>query len=199
MLIEFDALVKRRRQIVDMITAEKLRLQQAISKQLVKSIKRLIAALQRELDDVENMMDAAVAAQPEWRKDEDLLTSVPGIGKQISRVVIAGLPELGKLGPKQITALAGLAPFTQKSGKWNGKSRIHGGRASVRSALFMGALVAMKYNPPLKAFYEKLVAAGKEKMVAIIAVAHKLLIHLNAIVRDGRPWSAALAQTGTGG
>jgi transposase len=101
---------------------------------------------------------------------------------------VAGLPELGSLDRRKISALVGLAPWTRQSGRWKGKSFIGGGRADVRSALFMGALVAAQHNPVLKAFYERLLAAGKEKMVALIAVARKLLTILNAIVRDGKPW-----------
>ena len=113
---------------------------------------------------------------------------MPGVGPAISSRLLAGLPELGALDRRQIAALAGLAPWTRQSGQWRGKSFIGGGRAAVRSALFMGALVAVKHNRTLKAFYERLIAEGKEKMVALIAVARKLLTILNAILRDGEPW-----------
>jgi transposase len=105
--------------------------------------------------------------------------------------LIAELPELGQLGRRQVAALVGLAPFTRQSGQWRGKSFIGGGRSAVRAALFMGALVAKRYNPVLKAFFDRLVAAGKPKMVALIAVARKLLTILNAIIRDNRPWQTA--------
>ena len=126
------------------------------------------------------------------REKEDLLSSVPSVGPTISRTLIAELPELGTLGGKQIVALVGLAPFTRQSGQWRGKSFIGGGRPSVRRALFMGAIVARKHNPLLKAFFERLLAAGKPKKVAIIAVARKLLTILNAIVRDGTPWKGTV-------
>jgi transposase len=116
---------------------------------------------------------------------------VPGVGPVIARTLISELPELGTLGRKEIAALAGLAPFTRQSGKWRGKSFIGGGRTAVRCALFMGAMVAKQHNPILKAFFDRLVAAGKPKMVAIIAVARKLLTMLNAIIRDNRPWQIA--------
>ena len=122
---------------------------------------------------------------------EELLSSVPGVAKGISRTLIAELPELGSLTAKQIGALAGLAPFTRQSGKWRGKSFIGGGRPSVRAALFMGALVASRHNPVLKAFRDRLVARGKPKIVAIIATARKLLTILNAIIRDQKPWQNA--------
>lgn len=116
---------------------------------------------------------------------------MPGVGKAIARTLIAELPELGTLDRRQIASLAGLAPFTRQSGKWRGRSFIGGGRASVRAALFMGALVASRHNPVLKAFRDKLVAQGKPKIVAIIATARKLLTILNAIIRDQRPWQIA--------
>ena len=116
---------------------------------------------------------------------------MPGVGPIIARTLIAELPELGQLGRKQIAALTGLAPFTRQSGQWRGSSFIGGGRAPVRAALFMGAMVAKQHNPALKAFFDRLVAVGKPKMVALIAVARKLLTILNAILRDNRPWQNA--------
>jgi transposase len=183
-------LVARRRQIVEMIGAESQRLKRA-PERLGKSIARLLKALQKELTSVDGDIDDAVRGSPAWREKEDLLTSVPGIGKTIARTLIAQLPELGRLGRKQIAALAGLAPFTRQSGAWRGKSCIGGGRIAVRAALFMGAMVARRHNPVLKAFFERLVAAGKPKMVALIAVARKLLTILNAVLRDQKPWQSA--------
>ena len=136
-------------------------------------------------------IDDAVRGSPVWREKEDLLVSVPGVGPVISRTLIAELPELGQLGRKEIAALAGLAPFTRQSGQWRGKSFIGGGRTVVRTVLFMGAMVAKRHNPLLKAFFDRLRAAGKPKMVALIAVARKLLTILNAIIRDNQPWQTA--------
>jgi transposase len=183
-------LVHRRRQIIEMIGAESQRLKRAPDS-LRKSIARLIKALQKELTSVDTDIDGAVRTSPAWRETEDLLTSVPGVGKTISRTLIAELPELGRLNRKQIAALAGLAPFTRQSGAWRGKSCIGGGRVSVRSALFMGAMVAKRHNPALKTFFDRLVAVGKPRMVALIAVARKLLTILNAILRDQKPWQNA--------
>jgi transposase len=183
-------LVQRRRQIVQMIGAENQRLRRAAARTR-KSILRLLKALQNELDDVNSDIDDAVRGSPAWRVAEDLLTSVPGIGPAISRTLIAELPELGRLNRKQIAALAGLAPFTRQSGQWRGKSFIGGGRTAVRTALFMGALVAKQHNPILKDFFNRLVSAGKPKIVALIAVARKLLTILNAIIRDQKPWQTA--------
>jgi len=184
-------LVGRRRQIVAMIGAERQREQRVTASRLRKSIARLIKALEKELASMDADIDDAIKNSPAWRTKEELLTSVPSIGPVISRTLVAELPELGQLSHKQIAALVGLAPFTRQSGKWRGKSFIGGGRSAVRAALFMGAMVAKKYNPILKAFFDRLVAAGKPKMVALIAVARKLLTILNAIVRDGKPWQNA--------
>lgn len=183
-------LMVRRRQIVDMIAAESQREKRA-SHRVKRSITRVVRALRCELEDVDGDIDAAVRASPLWCEAENLLTSVPGIGRVISRTLIAEMPELGRLDRKQIAALAGLAPFTRQSGQWRGKSFIGGGRTTVRTALFMGAMVAMRFNPVLKAFHQRLLAAGKAKKVAIVAVARKLLTILNAILRDRKPWQTA--------
>jgi transposase len=184
-------LITRRRQIIEMIGAERQREKRATSARLRKSIARLVRALEKELTSLDDDINDAVRGSPAWREKEDLLASVPGIGPTIARTLIAGLPELGRLGRKQIAALVGLAPFTRQSGKWRGKSFIVGGRAPIRSVMFMGAMVAKRHNPLLKVFFERLVAAGKPKIVALIAVARKLLTILNAIIRDNRPWQIA--------
>ena len=181
-------LIARRRQIVAMIVAERQRESRATAKRLKKSIARLIRALEKELTSVDTDIDEAVRGSPAWREKEDLLASVPGIGPVIARTLIAELPELGQLTRKQIAALAGLAPWTRQSGKWQGKSFIGGGRPVVRTALFQGALVASRHNLVLKSFFHHLTTAGKPKMVALIAVARKLLTILNAILRDQKPW-----------
>lgn len=181
-------LVARRRQIVAMMVAERQRQTRLAGPRLQKSIARLLAALQKELSSLEADIDDAVRGSPVWREKEDLLASVPGVGPVIARTMIAELPELGTLDRRQIAALAGLAPWTRQSGTWKGRSFIGGGRAAVRAALFTGAMVAARHNPDLKAFRDRLVAAGKPKIVAIVAVARKLLTILNAIIRDGKPW-----------
>lgn len=183
-------LVTRRRQILEMIGAEQQREKRATPR-LKKSIARLVKALEKELASLDADIDDAVRGSPAWRDKENLLASVPGVGPIIARTLIAELPELGRLNRKQVAALAGLAPFTRQSGKWRGKSFIGGGRMAVRTVLYMGAMVAKKHNPVLKAFFDRLVRAGKPKMVALIAVARKLLTILNAILRDNRPWQTA--------
>jgi transposase len=184
-------MIARRRQIIEMIGAERQREKRVTMASLRKSIKRVVATLEKELSSLDADIDDAVRGSPAWRAKEDLLASVPGVGPTIARTLIAELPELGRLDRKQIAALAGLAPFTRQSGRWRGKSFIGGGRTVVRTLLFMGALVAKRHNPILKAFFDRLVAAGKPKMVALIAVARKLLTILNAILRDNRPWQNA--------
>jgi transposase len=181
-------LVGRRRRIIAMVVAEKQRQKRLAEPRLQKSIARLLRALEKELSELDRDIDAAVRGSPAWRDKEDLLASVPGVGKAIARTLLAELPELGSLDRRRIAALAGLAPWTRQSGQWRGKSFIGGGRASVRTALFMGAMVASRHNPELKAFRDRLVAAGKPKLVALVATARKLLTILNAIVREQQPW-----------
>jgi len=184
-------LVARRRQIVEMLQAERQREKRTTVRRLKKSLARLIAALEKELNALDSDIDDTVRGSPVWREKENLLASVPGVGSQTARTLLGELPELGTLGRKQITSLVGLAPYTRQSGQWRGKSMIGGGRKTVRSALFIAALVASRHNPQLKAFRDRLVAAGKPKMVAIIAVARKLITILNAILRDKKPWQPA--------
>ena len=130
---------------------------------------------------------------PAWREREDLLRSIPGIGPVASRTLLAALPELGRLTNKQAAALAGLAPFDDDSGTRRGSRHIRGGRADVRSALYMAALSAARHNPPLRAFRERLRAAGKRAKVALVAVARKLVVLANAVLKAGRPWDPAIA------
>lgn len=181
-------LVTRRSQIIRMIVAEKQREQRATNRHVRKSLARLIRALEKEINSVDEEIDGMLRNSPVWREKEDLLASVPGIGPITTRTLLAEVPELGTLDRRKIASLIGLAPFTRQSGEWRGRSFIAGGRASVRSVLFMAAMSAKRCNPTLKLFYERLVAAGKPKMVALIAVARKLLTILNAIIRDKKPW-----------
>ena len=186
-------LVARRRQIIQMIVAERQRQKRLTEPRLQKSIARLLAALQKELSSLETDIDEAVRGSPAWCEKEELLTSVPGIGKTIARTLLAELPELGNIDRRKAAALTGLAPWTRQSGQWKGKSFIGGGRAPVRAALFVGAMVAARHNPELKAFRDRLVQAGKPKLVALVATARKLLTILNAILRNGRPWQEGRA------
>lgn len=186
-------LVSRRRQIVEMIGAESQRETRAVDKRLKNSIARLKKALEKELVEIDGEIDDNTRGREEWREKEELLRSVPGVGRVIARTLLCELPELGRVDGKKIASLVGLAPWTRKSGKWQGKSMIGGGRASTRAVLFMGAMVAKKHNPLLKAFFDRLVARGKPKLLALIAVARKLVTMLNAMVRDNKKWTQELA------
>jgi transposase len=188
-------LVTRRRQIVQMLQAEGQRKRRLANRRLLRSVERLIKALEKELSNLDEEIRDNIHGSPVWREKDDLLQSVPGIGPNISAMLIAELPELGTLSRRKIASLVGLAPFTRQSGQWRGKAMIEAGRSQVRRALYMGALVAARRNKPLKAFRDRLVAAGKPKKVALIAVARKLLTILNAIARDRTPWRDAMIPT----
>jgi transposase len=184
-------LVTRRRQIIQMIVAEKQRERQMPTRHLKKNAARLIKALEKELEVLNTDIGDSVRGSPVWREKEDLLQSVPGVGPIVARSLLAEMPELGTLTRREVASLAGLAPWTRQSGKWRGKSFTGGGRSSVRTTLFMAAMVGARCNPLLKAFHQRLITAGKPKLVALIAVARKLLTVLNAILRDKMPWQYA--------
>jgi transposase len=184
-----DALLTRRRQLLEMLVAEKNRLGFA-PRPLHKGIQQHIRWLERQLDDVTGEVATVVEASPVWRAQDDLLQSVPGIGPIVSAVLIAELPELGALSHKQIATLVGVAPLARDSGTLRGKRMLYGGRAPVRTALYLAVLCGRRWNPQIKAFYDRLVAAGKPKKVALIACARKLLTIVNAMVRDQARWQA---------
>ncbi|SFI63675.1 Transposase IS116/IS110/IS902 family protein [Methylobacterium brachiatum] len=184
-------LVALRRQIIEMLAAEKNRPHRTEVPRIAKSTTRLVKALEKELAGVDDEIDTGVRGSPAWLATEDLLASVPGVGPVTARTLLAELPELGRLDGRQIAALADLAPFVREFCKWKGRAMVAGGCKSVRTALFMAALTACRHNPVLKPFRDRLVAAGKPKMVAVIAVARKLLTILNAMLRDQKPWQIA--------
>ena len=184
-------LVSRRRQIIEMIVAERQREKRAENVRVRKSLVRHIKVLEKELPEIDNDIDTLVRGSPVWRAKEELLVSFPGVSNTLARTFLAEVPELGTLNRRQIASLAGLAPFTRQSGRWKGKSMIGGGRAKLRAGLYMAALSASRYHPQLKVFYRRLVTAGKPKMVALIAAARKVLTTLNAMLRDQKPWQPA--------
>jgi transposase len=184
-------LVSRRTQIIEMLVAERQREKRADAVRVRKSLARHIAALEKELPVIDRDIDTLVRGSPVWREKEDLLVTVPGIGNTLARTFLAQIPELGSLDRRQIASLVGVAPFTRQSGRWRGKSMIAGGRAAPRAAIFMAALTASRCNPVLRAFYRGLLARGKPKMVALIAVARKILTILNAMLRDKKQWQPA--------
>jgi transposase len=181
-------LVARRRQLVAMITSEGQRRRQARDPRLGRRLEAHVAWLQKELSALETDLDDAVRGTPAWRVAEDLLASVPGIGKTSARTLIAELPELGSLDRRKIAALVGVAPINRDSGTFRGRRMVMGGRASVRTALYMPTLTAIRHNPALHAFYRRLIGRGRPAKVAITACMRKLLVILNAILRDHRPW-----------
>jgi len=185
--LKFANLITRRRQIVDMITDDSQRAHRA-DEDGKASIARTIAWLQLELARIDSDIDDHVKGSEIWLADEELLVSVPGVGKTTARTLLSHLPELGKIDGRKLAALVGIAPFTQQSGAWRGKSAIGGGRTVVRSALFVVAMTAARFNPVFKEAYKALLARGKPKKVALIAIARRLLVTLNAIMRDRKPW-----------
>lgn len=184
-------LVTRRRQLIEMITAEGNRARQLESRRLKERIDRHRALLQDELSAIEAELDGTIRGTPIWREKDDLLKSVPGVGDTLARTLIAELPELGTLDRKKIAALVGVAPFNRDSGTLRGKRTVWGGRAAIRATLYMAALVASRCNPVIARFYRRLLAAGKPKKLALTACMRKLLTILNAIIRDQTPWQNA--------
>jgi len=179
--------VLRRRQLVDMLTAEQNR-RALVSRSLRKRLDRHIAWLERELASVETELQELIEASDRWRARDDLLQSTPGVGPRISYALVALLPELGTLNRQHIASLVGVAPFNDDSGGHRGIRRIKGGRTAVRNVLYMGALVGVRFNPVLKAFYQRLRAKGKPAKVALVACMRKLLTILNVMVRTQTPW-----------
>jgi transposase len=180
----------RRRQLLEMMVAEKNRLQMA-SEAVARRIAAHVRWLEKELCRVDRELDEAVRESETWRANEELLRSVPGVGPVLARTLLAELPELGTLPRRRLCALVGVAPFNRDSGTFRGKRQVWGGRAPVRAALYMGALVATRHNPLIREFYERLLAAGKPKKVALVACMRKLLSILNAVMRDRVPWHSA--------
>lgn len=181
------ALVARRRQLVEMLTAEKNRLLSAASP-IRKRVQAHIAWLERELDHTNTELTETIRQSPLWREKDDLLQSVPGVGPVLTSTLLASLPELGTLTHKQIAALVGVAPLNCDSGTLRGRRTVWGGRAQVRAVLYMGALVAARFNPVIRVFYQRLQRAGKAKKVTLTACMRKLLTILNAMLKHRTPW-----------
>jgi transposase len=181
-------LVARRRQVIEMIVAEGNRCRTATQRRVIRAIERHLAVLQAELSELDSDIDDAIRKTPAWQADADLLHSVPGVGPVTMRTLIAELPELGRLTRRKIAALVGVAPVNRDSGTLRGRRTIAGGRPPVRAALYMAALVASRANPIIAAHYKKLRATGKTGKQALTACMRKLLVTLNAILRDRKPW-----------
>lgn len=185
---ELKALLSRRSQLVEMLTAEKNRLESFSQKLVRKEIDMHISWLKKRIEEVEKNLNTHIKGSPIWREKEAIMRSVPGVGPILCLTLLAELPELGKLSHKKIASLVGLAPFNCDSGRFKGKRRIWGGRAKVRSALYMATMSAMRFNPIIRSFYQRLSLAGKPFKVAITACMHKLLIILNAMMSNGSQW-----------
>lgn len=182
-----QAILTRRRQLLEMVVAEKNRSRLA-PEVVARRIRVHVRWLEKELDRADRELDEAIERSEAWRENEALLRSVPGVGPVLARTLLAELPELGTLGHRRLSALVGVAPLNRDSGTLRGKRAVWGGRAPVRATLYMGALVAVRHNPTLKAFYGRLLKAGKPKKVALVACMRKLLSILNAVLRDRAPW-----------
>ena len=191
---ELNSLTTRRNQLVTMLVSEKNRLRRA-SHSVRPSIQSHITWLEQELSDLDNDLREALRRSPVWREKDDLLRSVPGVGEQLSLSLLAYLPELGTLNHKRIAALVGVAPFNRDSGPRRGKRSVWGGRSRLRAVLYMGALVASRCNPVLRAFYQRLLAAGKPKKLALTACMRKLLTILNAMAKSGQRWAPRVNST----
>lgn len=188
----FADLLARRRQLIELRTAESNRLAQAASPRIKASIRAVLATIEKQIRSIDDDLDDRIKHSPAWKEREDLLTSVPGVGPLTARTLMASLPELGSISRQSIAALVGVAPINRDSGTMRGKRSTWGGRTAVRSALYMAALVATRHNPVLKAHYSKLVAAGKARKLALVACVRKLLVILNAMLRTKTPWRDAL-------
>jgi transposase len=188
---ELEALLGRRRQLLDIHTAEHNRLGSA-SRRVAKDIQLHLRWLEKRLKDLDKELTRAIQDSPVWREQDNLLQGVPGVGPGLSRSLIAELPELGTLNRRKVAALTGVAPFNCDSGTLRGKRRIWGGRASLRAALYMATFNAVRCNPLIQPFYQRLIAAGKERKVAMVACMRKLLTILNAMVKNRTPWNPVL-------
>lgn len=186
-VMALDSVLTRRRQLVDMITAESNRYAQAPGK-IAKQIAKHLSWLNKRLEEADDDLNDAIRRSPLWQAKAHLMMSIPGVGRVTATTLLAALPELGQLSRREISALVGVCPFNRDSGGHRGRRVIWGGRASVRAVLYMAALAASRHNPMIKAFYQKLLAAGKMKKVALVACMRKLLVILNAMVKSNTPW-----------
>ena len=185
---EMNDLVTRRQQLIAMRTMETNRLHAAKQKAIKKSIEKVIKAFNEQIDGIDARIEEMIGSNPDWNAKDKLLQSVPGVGAKTSQVLISALPELGTLNRQEIAALVGVAPFCQDSGKRSGARCIKGGRADVRSALYMATLSAIRFNKTFKEFYERLIANGKKFKVAMVAVMRKMITVLNVMVKTGNAW-----------
>lgn len=191
---ELAELLGRRRQLIGMRTAESNRLGTVSARRVRRSIETHLRWLAKQLEDLDADLSEAIQSSPVWRVNDDLLQSIPGVGRAVSRGLLAGLPELGRVSDGEIAALAGVAPMNRDSGTWSGQRAVCGGRSHVRSLLYMAALSAARWNPTLREFAQRLAKKGKAAKVILVAVARKLLVIANAMIRNQQPWENRAAK-----
>jgi len=191
---QLRALVDRRRQLIDIMSAEQSRLNTSTAR-IRDSIEHHLTWLRQQVAKLDDDLDGMLKASSLWREYDAILQSTPGVGPVLSRTLISQLPELGDLNRKEVAALVGVAPFNRDSGTWRGRRTIWGGRATVRAVLYMSTLVATRYNPVIREFYERLLVSGKVKKVALIACMRKLLTILNAMIKHQQPWQPRVAKS----
>jgi len=191
--LELKALIMRRRQLVEMLVAEKNRFHRSSSTQVKQSLQRMLNTIQQQIDQLDKQIKNSIQNSPIWREKDNLLRSVPGISDKTSHTLLALLPELGKLNRRQIASLVGVAPMNRDSGLYRGKRKIYGGRKSVRNALYMATVTAIRFNPLIKSFYERLISTGKEFKVALTACMRKLLVIINSMIKKNTAFKQSCA------
>jgi transposase len=191
--LELKALVMRRRQLIEMLVAEKNRLHRASANRVKQSLQRMVNTIQQQIDQLDKQIKNSIQNSPIWREKDNLLRSVPGISDKTSHTLLALLPELGKLNRRQIASLVGVAPMNRDSGLYRGKRKIYGGRKSVRNTLYMATVTAIRFNPLIKSFYERLISTGKEFKVAITACMRKLLVIINSMIKKNTAFKQSFA------
>lgn len=192
--LQLDAILTRRRQIIEMITAEGNR-QASAAPKIAKQIRQHIVWLEKRLGEANDDLDDMIRSSPLWQHKADIMQSIPGVGRVTATTLLADLPEIGTLSRREISALAGVCPYSRDSGSFRGKRSIWGGRAHVRAALYMASVVASRHNPVIRPFYEKLVKAGKPKKVALVACMRKLLVIINSMLKSDTAWNPRFGAT----
>lgn len=190
-----DAVLTRRRQLVEMVTAESNR-QSSANARVAKQIRQHIVWLEKRLDESNDDLDNMIRNSPLWQHKAEIMQSIPGVGRVTATTFLADIPEIGTLSRREISALVGVCPYSRDSGSFRGRRSIWGGRARVRAALYMAAIVASRHNPVIKAFYEKLTRAGKAKKVALVACMRKLLVIINTMLKNDTAWNPKIAESG---
>ncbi len=183
-----QALVARRRQLVELHSAEANRREHAEDRDISRSIQTVLKALERQIERLDRLLAETIQASPLWREKVEQIESVPGLGRQTATMLATRLPELGRMNRREVAAMVGLAPINRDSGQYRGKRMTGGGRRDVRAALYMPLLSAIQHNPVLRRFYRRLVEAGKAKMVALVACMRKLLVILNTMLKNNEAW-----------